>query len=376
MIPGSMLKVMTLIGTRPEAVKMAPLVHAIRRNPALQSIVCATGQHREMLDQVLRIFAIKPDIDLNVMRPNQQLAQTTATILTELDVVLAQHQPDWVLVQGDTTTVMAASLAAYYRRIKIGHVEAGLRTYDKNSPFPEEANRRIADALADLYFAPTEVSRANLLREGVCDDAIVVTGNSVIDALLEIRARVRDLPLSHLTGDLTGKRLILVTSHRRESFGEPFLDICRALRALAERYAQQIQIVYPVHLNPQVREPAHALLGGIPNIVLTAPVDYETIVALMDRSYMILTDSGGIQEEAPSLGKPLLVLREKTERVEVITCGAGKLVGTDYDVILSEAIRLLEDDAAYQAMARAGNPYGDGHASARMVDAIIKASRI
>jgi UDP-N-acetylglucosamine 2-epimerase (non-hydrolysing) len=366
-----MKKVMTLFGTRPEAIKMAPLVHRISGHPELQSIVCVTGQHREMLDQVLRTFSITPDVDLDVMRPDQRLAQTTATILTEVDAVLERYQPDWVLVQGDTTTVMAASLAAFYRRIKIAHVEAGLRTFDKHSPFPEEANRRIADALADLYFAPTETSRANLLREGVPDKRVIVTGNSVVDALLLVRERVRGRSLAHLAGPLNGRRLILVTSHRRESFGEPFENTCRALRAIALRYQDSVQIVYPVHLNPNIQTRAHELLGGVANITLTDPVDYETMVALMDQAYLILTDSGGLQEEAPSLGTPLLILREKTERVEVVECGAGLLVGTDTDKIVRETTRLMEDPAAYARMAGAGNPYGDGRASQRMVEALL-----
>ncbi len=368
-----MKKIMTLFGTRPEAIKMAPLVQRIAAHPDLRPIVCVTGQHREMLDQVLRTFAITPDVDLNVMRPDQRLAQTTATILTEVDAVLERLQPDWVLVQGDTTTVMAASLAAFYRRVKIAHVEAGLRTYDKYAPFPEEANRRIADALADLYFAPTETARANLIREGAPEARVIVTGNSVVDALLMVRERVRGRPLTleRQTGALRDKRLIVVTSHRRESFGEPFADICRALRAIAQRYHALAHIVYPVHLNPNVQLRARALLGGVPNITLTDPVDYETMVALMDRAYLILTDSGGMQEEAPSLGKPLLILRDKTERVEAVACGAAVLVGTDADAIVRETVRLMEDPAAYARMAAAGNPYGDGRASQRMVEALL-----
>jgi UDP-N-acetylglucosamine 2-epimerase (non-hydrolysing) len=369
------MKIMTLMGTRPEAVKMAPVVKALQSRRDVQSIVCSTGQHRQMLDQVMRIFDLRADVELNVMQPNQQLAHTTARILTAVDETLAQHQPDWVLVQGDTTTVMAAALAAFYRNVRIAHVEAGLRTYDIRSPFPEEANRRIADALADLYFAPTDVARDNLLREGVAAERVVVTGNSVIDALLLIRERVRGRSLEALTGPLNGRRLILVTSHRRESFGEPFANTCRALRTLAERYRDSAHIVYPVHLNPNIQQPAHELLGGLANLTLTDPVDYETIVALMDQSYMILTDSGGIQEEAPSLGKPVLVLREKTERVEVVDRGAARLVGTDHDVIVREAVRLMEDPAAYQAMATAGNPYGDGRAAERMVEALMRFGR-
>ena len=363
---------MTLIGTRPEAIKMAPVVAAVERHPQMQSVLCVTGQHRQMLDSVLRTFDLRPDADLDVMQPNQQLAATTARILTRVDDVLAQHRPDWVLVQGDTTTVMAAALAAFYRGVRVAHVEAGLRTHDLRSPFPEEANRRIADLLADLYLAPTNVSRDNLLREGVRAERIVVTGNTAVDALLMVREHVRSRDLSALTGPLAGRRLILVTSHRRESFGEPFLNTCRALRHLAEKYGDEAQFVYPVHFNPNVQKPAREMLGDLPNLTLVDPVDYETMVALMDRSYMILSDSGGVQEEAPSLGKPLLVLRDKTERPEVVACGAARLVGTEFDVIVREADRLMRDEAAYRAMASAGNPYGDGRAAERTVQAIAE----
>lgn len=363
---------MTLIGTRPEAIKMAPVVAAVERHPQMQSVLCVTGQHRQMLDSVLRTFDLRPDADLDVMQPNQQLAATTARILTRVDDVLAQHRPDWVLVQGDTTTVMAAALAAFYRGVRVAHVEAGLRTHDLRSPFPEEANRRIADLLADLYLAPTNVSRDNLLREGVRAERIVVTGNTAVDALLMVRERVRSRDLSALTGPLAGRRLILVTSHRRESFGEPFLNTCRALRHLAEKYGDEAQFIYPVHFNPNVQKPAREMLGDLPNLTLVDPVDYETMVALMDRSYMILSDSGGVQEEAPSLGKPLLVLRDKTERPEVVACGAARLVGTEFDVIVREADRLMRDEAAYRAMASAGNPYGDGRAAERTVQAIAE----
>jgi UDP-N-acetylglucosamine 2-epimerase (non-hydrolysing) len=370
------MKILILAGTRPEAVKMAPVLLALRKRAGVRALLCSTGQHRQMLDQTLGIFSLTPDIDLDVMQPNQTLAASAAKILAGLDDVFAREQPDWVLVQGDTTTVMAATLAAFFRKINIGHVEAGLRTYDKYSPFPEEGNRRIADALADLYFAPSTVTRDNLIRERVDPARIVVTGNTVIDALLLVRERVRGRSLAHLTGDIGDKRLVLITSHRRESFGAPFENTCRALRTLAERYHDSAHFVYPVHLNPNIQQPARDLLGGVPNLTLTDPVDYETIVALMDRAHFILTDSGGLQEEAPSLGKPVLVLREKTERVEVVECGAAKLVGTDYDAIVRESIRLMEDDAAYRAMASAGNPYGDGRASERIADAILTSTGI
>lgn len=349
---------------------MAPVVAAVERRTDMRSVLCVTGQHRQMLDSVLRTFDLRPDVDLDVMQPNQQLAQTTARILVSVDEVLAQQQPDWVLVQGDTTTVMAASLAAFYRGVRVAHVEAGLRTGDLRSPFPEEANRRIADLLADLYLAPTTASRDNLLREGVAAERIVVTGNTVVDALLQVRARVRGRSLDDVAGPLGDRRLILVTSHRRESFGAPFENTCRALRRIAESYGDAVRIVYPVHLNPNVRKPAQELLGGLPNLTLIDPVDYETMAALMDRAYLILSDSGGIQEEAPSLGKPLLVLRDKTERPEVVACGAAQLVGTDFDVITAAVDRLMRDPAAYHAMATAGNPYGDGRAAERTVQAI------
>jgi UDP-N-acetylglucosamine 2-epimerase (non-hydrolysing) len=366
-----MTKILVLAGTRPEAVKMAPVLLALRKRVGVNALLCSSGQHRQMLDQALGIFGLTPDIDLDVMQPNQTLAASAALILSGLDAVFAREQPDWVLVQGDTTTVMAATLAAFFHKIKIGHVEAGLRTYDKYSPFPEEGNRRIADALADLYFAPSMQTRANLLAERVDPARVIVTGNTVIDALLLVRERVRGRSLAHLTGEIGDKQLVLITSHRRESFGAPFENTCRALRTLAERYRDRAHFVYPVHLNPNIQAPAHALLGGIANLTLTEPVDYATIVALMDRAHFILTDSGGLQEEAPSLGKPVLVLREKTERVEVVDCGAAKLVGTDYDVIVRESIRLFEDPVAYRAMANAGNPYGDGRAAERIADAVL-----
>lgn len=349
---------------------MAPVVAALKRRTDMQSVLCVTGQHRQMLDSVLRTFDLHPDIDLDLMQPNQQLAHITARILTSVDDVLVQHRPDWVLVQGDTTTVMAAALAAFYRGVRVAHVEAGLRTGDLRLPFPEEANRRIADLLADLYLAPTDAARDNLLREGIAPRRVVVTGNTVVDALLAVRARVRGRSLDDVAGPLGERRLILVTSHRRENFGEPFENTCRALRHIAETYGDEVRIVYPVHLNPNVRKPAYDLLGGLSNLTLTDPVDYETMVALMDRAYLILSDSGGLQEEAPSLGKPLLVLRDKTERPEAVACGAARLVGTDFTVIVAETDRLMRDPAAYRAMATAGNPYGDGRAADRTVQAI------
>lgn len=366
-----MLKVMSVFGTRPEAVKMAPVIRELqRRTGEVQSIVCVTGQHREMLDQALALFDIHPDIDLNLMQPAQRLGDLTARILTAMDDVLARVKPDWVLVQGDTTTVMAASLAAFYHRVRVGHVEAGLRSGDKHRPFPEEINRRIADVLSDMYFAPTDAAKENLLREGAPADKIIVTGNTVIDALLEVASRVDETLVLRIAPQLGRKRLILVTSHRRENFGQPFREICRAIRDLALKYIDA-HIIYPVHYNPNVNDPAHELLGGVSNITLTEPVDYETIVALMKRAHFILTDSGGIQEEAPSLGKPVLVLREVTERQEVVALGAAKLVGSDYNRIMAEASQLMDDPPAYARMAAVVNPYGDGRASRRIVDAIL-----
>jgi len=367
------MKVMTVIGTRPEAIKMAPVIQELGKHPTeIESLVCATAQHREMLDQVLRIFGIQPDFDLDLMQAGQTLSGLTARILTAFDQVIARERPDWVLVQGDTTTVMVASLVAYYYGVKVGHVEAGLRTGDKFQPFPEEINRRISDVLADLYFAPTEQSRRNLLREGVRDEAIVVTGNTVIDALMMTARRVEGRPLNPSVGCLDGRRVILVTAHRRENHGAPLENICHALMDIAERYREDVQIVYPVHLNPNVRGPVYRHLGGVPNITLIDPVDYETFVGLMMRASIVLTDSGGLQEEAPSLDKPVLVLRETTERPEVTALGAAKLVGTEREAIVRETTRLLDDAEAYARMASVPNPYGDGRASQRIVRAILE----
>ena len=369
------LRVLSIFGTRPEAVKMAPVVAALARTTGIESRVCVTAQHREMLDQVLNLFGILPDVDLNLMRPNQSLAELTASIFTHLDPVLRTEKPDWVLVQGDTTTVMATALLCYYNRIRVGHVEAGLRTGDKWQPFPEEINRRIAGVVADLHFAPTEHSRQNLLHEGVPDWRIAVTGNPVIDALNEIVKRPAPVDAQELLDRLNiragGKQLVLITAHRRENFGAPLEHICAALKALAERYPERLELVYPVHLNPNVQEPVYRLLGGVPNITLLKPLDYLPMVHLMRHATLVLTDSGGIQEEATGLGKPTLVLREVTERPEGLTAGVLKLVGTDFDRILSQATLLLEDPAAYDAMAKAANPFGDGHAGERIVKAIL-----
>jgi UDP-N-acetylglucosamine 2-epimerase (non-hydrolysing) len=369
------LRVLSIFGTRPEAVKMAPVVQALQAHPGIDSQVCVTAQHREMLDQVLSLFSITPDHDLNLMRPDQALAALTAEIFTHLDPVLAQVQPDWVLVQGDTTTVMAASLAAFYRGISVGHVEAGLRTGDKRQPFPEEINRRITSVVADLHFAPTEFSRANLLREGISNAQIVVTGNTVIDALQQIAgSQAPDRVVSWLREwgiGVDGKRLILVTAHRRENFGAPIRQICAAIKLISDQYGSHLHIVYPVHLNPNIQAPVHELLDGLPGVSLVAPVDYLTLIHLMKNAHLVLTDSGGIQEEASGLGKPTLVLREVTERPEGVQAGVLKLVGADSDVIVRETAHLLDDTAAYDSMSRASGVFGDGQAAGRIVEALL-----
>ncbi|MDP2178382.1 MAG: UDP-N-acetylglucosamine 2-epimerase (non-hydrolyzing) [Methylophilaceae bacterium] len=357
-----MKKIVCVVGTRPEAIKMAPVILALKDEPWTVVRVLATAQHRHMLDQVLIFFGIEPDIDLNIMRPNQALTTLTARLLLELDDVLQAEKPDVVLAQGDTTTVMTVALACVYHRIPFGHVEAGLRTWDMQNPFPEEANRVIAGRLARWHFAPTESSRQNLLREGVAESEIIVTGNTVIDALLMTASKELELGIQLDSA----KRLVLVTSHRRENFGEPFRNICRALRTLAERNTD-IQILYPVHPNPNVKDVAHEMLGGCNNIILCEPLDYAPFIAAMKKSYLIISDSGGVQEEAPALGKPVLVLREETERPEAVEMGVVKLVGPNYDRIVNEAQRLLDDPVAYQAMARGISPYGDGKGAQRIV---------
>jgi UDP-N-acetylglucosamine 2-epimerase (non-hydrolysing) len=367
------LKVMTVIGTRPEAIKMAPVIKALMNcSEQIQSVVCVTGQHREMLDQALKIFGIVPDYDLNLMNPNQSLSLLTANILKALDEVITTEKPDWILVQGDTTTAMVASLVAYYHHIKLGHVEAGLRTNAKFQPFPEEINRRITDILADVYFPPTQTSRMNLLKEGICPESIVVTGNTVVDSLMMISQRVSGRSLdSRISMSLENRLLILVTVHRRESFGKPLENICNALARIAYKFQDKIQIVYPVHLNPNVHKTVYEILSGISNISLIEPVDYENLVGLMSKAYLIMTDSGGIQEEAPSLHKPVLVLRDMTERPEAIEAGTARLIGTDADRIFTEATRLIEEPKSYSLMSNAINPYGDGLASQRIVQFLL-----
>lgn len=366
-----MQKILAAFGTRPEAIKMAPVVKELHRHPAdLICRVCVTGQHRQMLDQVIKLFQIEPDYDLNVMEEQQSPSEVVANVLTQIDYVLSAERPDWVLVQGDTTTAMAVSLAAYHRRIRIGHVEAALRTWDKFRPFPEEINRKIIDAVADLHFAPTVAARQNLVKEGLEPQTILITGNTVIDALLEIKKQPFDVQSSPLRGVPLDKRMLLVTAHRRENFGRPLESICRALLKIARGYADAVHTVYPVHLNPHVQETVRPLLDRVRNITLLPPMDYQSFVQLMSLSYLILTDSGGVQEEAPSLGVPVLVLRELTERPEVVEAGAAIVVGTNTEAILCEATRLLDDRQAHRRMARAVNPYGDGHASVRIVRAL------
>ncbi|WP_194761864.1 non-hydrolyzing UDP-N-acetylglucosamine 2-epimerase [Pantoea ananatis] len=369
------MKVLTVFGTRPEAIKMAPLVQALAQDPAFESRLCVTAQHREMLDQVLSLFQLQPDYDLNVMRPEQGLTEITCRILQGMHTVLLDFKPDIVLVHGDTTTTLAASLAAFYQQIPVGHVEAGLRTGDLASPWPEEGNRKLTGHLARLHFTPTLRSRQNLLDENLADDSIVITGNTVIDALLWVRDRVLDD--NEINAQLASrypflddsKKLVLVTGHRRESFGEGFERICSALAQIARQHPHA-QIVYPVHLNPNVHEPVNRILRGIDNIVLIDPQEYLPFVWLMNRAWLILTDSGGIQEEAPSLGKPVLVMRETTERPEAVEAGTVKLVGTDTARIVNEVSTLLNDDEAWQTMSRAHNPYGDGEACGRILQAL------
>jgi UDP-N-acetylglucosamine 2-epimerase (non-hydrolysing) len=384
------VKVLTVLGTRPEAIKLAPVIRELRRRAGsgLQSAICTTAQHRDLLDQALALFGLVPDHDLAVMERDQALTAVAAAVLARLEPVLALERPDWVLVQGDTTTVAAAALAAYYAGARVGHVEAGLRTGDKWQPFPEEINRRVASVLADLHFAPTEGARDNLLREAVPPAQIIVTGNPVIDAL----HWMADLPSPREVGDVLlhagircgeaaapegsatqtpARRLILVTAHRRENFGAPLEAVCAALRDVAERYAGAVQVVYAVHPNPNVCEPVHRLLDGVPNVTLTPPLAYSTLVHLMRQAYLVLTDSGGIQEEAPGLGVPVLVLRDVTERPEAVEAGTVRLVGTERAAIVAETCRLLDNPAAHARMAQAVNPYGDGRASSRIVAALL-----
>jgi len=384
------MKVLVVFGTRPEAIKMAPVIGELKKYPdKIECKVCVTAQHREMLDQVLRMFNIEPDYDLKIMENNQTPTQVAFSVLARLEPILKDEKPDWVLVQGDTTTVAAASLAAFYARAKVGHVEAGLRTYDKWQPFPEEINRKIAGVIADLHFAPTERSCQNLLKEGVPRENIVITGNPVIDALYwaaSMPLNAETLRLFELIGinssdscrknDLqkssnNSLRLILVTAHRRENFGQPLENICLALRDIAKKYSGRIKIFYPVHLNPNVWNPVHKLLGDVPEIILTPPIEYLPLVHIMKHSFLVLTDSGGIQEEAPAFGKPVLVLREVTERPEAVEAGTVKVIGTDRERVYQSIEELLENKFRYEKMSKAINPYGDGKAAKRIIRALL-----
>ena len=364
------MKVLIVFGTRPEAIKLAPVIRELKKS--LDVRVCATAQHRKMLDQVLNLFEIVPDYDLNIMKPKQDLFDVTSSVLQGMKLVLAKDKPDMVLVHGDTTTAMATSLAAFYLQIPVGHVEAGLRTHDIYSPFPEEINRQITSRVTAFHFAPTERAKKNLLAEQVAEEKIIVTGNTVIDALFSVVEKARALPFSNellkhlpfLSGDQT-HRMVLVTGHRRENFGQGFEEICHALRNLAKMHPE-VQIIYPVHLNPDVLEPVSRVLTNVDNVHLIEPQDYQTFVKMMDASYLILTDSGGIQEEAPSLGKPVLVMRNTTERPEAVEAGTVKLVGANRRKIIQSVDLLLTDRGAYNAMSRAYNPYGDGQASIRI----------
>lgn len=366
--------VLVVFGTRPEGIKMAPVVAALRQETSLDVKTCVTGQHREMLDQVLRLFDIKPDVDLAIMKSGQDLTDITSTILLKLRDVLAQIKPAIILVHGDTSTTFAASLAAFYARIPVAHVEAGLRTHNKYSPFPEEINRKLTAGLTDIHFAPTENAKSNLIAEGILETSIHVTGNTVIDALMGTVKRIeesKELDNSlHREFDFleTSKKTILVTGHRRENFGQGIKDICRALIEISQR--KDVQIVYPVHPNPNIQKPVEELLSQYPNIHLIPPRDYLPFIHLLKRSYIILTDSGGIQEEAPSLGKPVLVMRDTTERPEAVLAGTVKLVGTSTDLIVKHATQLLDDPVLYESFSRKNNPYGDGQASKRIASVV------
>ncbi|WP_097045607.1 non-hydrolyzing UDP-N-acetylglucosamine 2-epimerase [Flagellimonas pacifica] len=370
-----MKKNLIVFGTRPEAIKMAPLVKAFQKSEQFETKVCVTAQHREMLDQVLEFFEITPDYDLDLMKPGQNLYGLTASIITSLQSVLETFKPDFVYVHGDTTTTMATSIASFYSGAKVCHVEAGLRTFNKWAPFPEEVNRRITGHVADYHFAPTQTSYENLKNEGVEEKSITTTGNTVIDALHESVGRVKtmdSLQLNELKGKISiDKKIILVTGHRRENHGQGFIDICQALKEIAEKF-NDVEIVYPVHLNPKVQKPVYELLGDMENIKLIDPLAYPEFVWLMNESHLVITDSGGVQEEAPSLGKPVLVMRDTTERPEAVEAGTVILVGTDKNKIVSETVKLLKDDERYKTMSKLHNPYGDGKACERIVEFMKK----
>lgn len=364
-----MKKIAVIFGTRPEAIKLCPVVLALKADSAFNCQVCVTGQHREMLQQVLDIFGVVPDVDFRLMQPNQTLAGLTTRAMTALDDYLTRERPDIVMVQGDTTTVLCGALAAFYHHIPVAHVEAGLRTWNLESPWPEEANRQLTTRLARWHFCPTENNRQNLLREGVPAENVYVTGNTVIDALFIAREKLRQSNNQTIEQSNNSRRMVLITGHRRENFGRGFENICQAIRQLALVFAD-VDFVYPVHLNPNVREPVNRILAGLSNVKLMAPQGYLDFVGLMDRANIILTDSGGVQEEAPSLGKPVLVMRETTERPEAVAAGTVKLVGTNPDDIVRECQTLLTTPSAYAAMAAAINPYGDGHAVDRIVSVL------
>lgn len=364
------MKVMSVFGTRPEAIKMAPLVKKLNADPDIESVLCVTAQHRQMLDQVLELFELTPDYDLNIMKPNQTLAMITANVLTGMEEVLIKERPDIVLVHGDTSTTFSAALAAFYQKIPVGHVEAGLRTYDMYSPFPEEVNRVLTGHMAAIHFAPTERNRDNLMREGIPEDRIAITGNTVVDALLEVAGKPYEFEDETLKNiDFENKRVIAVTCHRRENLGEYMVHIFSAIREIAEEF-DDVEVVYPVHLNPKVRATANEILSGCENVHLIDPLSYQPFVNLMAKSYFIITDSGGMQEEAPSLGKPVLVVRRETERPEALAAGTVKLAGVEQATIAAMARELLTDKSAYDAMAHAENPYGDGHACDKIIEAL------
>jgi UDP-N-acetylglucosamine 2-epimerase len=367
-------RIAMVIGTRPEAIKMAPVYLGLAKDPRTEVLLVATAQHRAMLDQVLSVFGIKPDVDLDLMQQDQTLAELSSRVISGVHAALAQLRPDAVLVHGDTSTCLFSALAAFYQRVPVGHVEAGLRTYNFDAPWPEEMNRRLTDPICQWCFAPTARARENLLAEAVPDENIFVTGNTIVDALLIARdmARRRPLAVPGLSAQaLDGKRLVLITGHRRESFGQPFQEFCFALRDVVRRH-EDVVLVYPVHLNPNVQQPVHHILGQQDRVFLVPPVDYLSFVGLMDRSYLIITDSGGIQEEAPSLAKPVLVTRETTERPEAVEAGLARLVGTSRERIVEEVGRLLTDDGLYARMCRGHNPYGDGRAAERIIDALCQ----
>ena len=362
------IKVLTIFGTRPEAIKMAPLIKELEKEDSIESIVCVTAQHREMLDQVLDIFNIVPDYDLNIMKKNQTLVDITSEALINLDKVIKKEKPDLVLLHGDTTTTLAGSLAAFYNKVKVGHVESGLRTYNKYSPFPEEVNRILTDQLSDIYFAPTEISKNNLLKENVDESKIYITGNTAIDAMSTTIEKNYTHP--ELNWIKEGERMILLTAHRRENLGEPMRHIFKGIKRIVDEF-NDVKVIYPIHMNPKVREVANEVFEGCNRVKLIEPLEVFDFHNFQNRSYIILTDSGGIQEEAPSLGKPVLVLRDTTERPEGIKAGTLKLVGTNEETIYQETKNLLTNKSEYEKMSKASNPYGDGHASKRIVDAII-----